>query len=412
MAIILNNTEYLSPKESAKLIDCSKGYLKNQRLNNNISFLKYKNMFVYPKHEVQNLKPKKIQKLSTKKINLELKQRNIEIIEKFENLDQKILIKCLKCNYIDKKNAHYIIYNSGYNCPNCKLEKEKEITIEKLKKFGFDLKKDHKFKGKNKKNKLKCINCGYIWDISPKRILSDKRRCPNCSTREAKFRSKFFSKLKKLNIILLTKYKNSGTPVQLKCQNCNTFMSSCPDNFMRQEQGCYHCIRTISIDDCRKRLSGKNIEVLDYFSFSSKAKVKCLKCGYIWRTIPDKLYRISGCPICNSKKNEKLTFKYLKQLLPETKIYHQFKLKIQNKKFIVDFKFNFNKKTYYLEYNGQQHYEPIDFFGGKKSFEKQQHRDQSLRIFCKKNNIILIEIDGRKYKDELIYNYIKKYFCL
>ena len=30
-----------------------------------------------------------------------------------------------------------------------------------------------------------------------------------------------------------------------------------------------------------------------------------------------------------------------------------------------------------IEYQGKQHFEPVDFFGGKDSFENQQYRDRS-----------------------------------
>lgn len=45
-----------------------------------------------------------------------------------------------------------------------------------------------------------------------------------------------------------------------------------------------------------------------------------------------------------------------------------------------------------IEYQGKQHYSPIDFFGGEKSFEKQQEYDNKKRDYCMKNNIPLIEI--------------------
>lgn len=45
-----------------------------------------------------------------------------------------------------------------------------------------------------------------------------------------------------------------------------------------------------------------------------------------------------------------------------------------------------------IEFNGKQHYEPIDLFGGKVSYKKQVVNDNLKRKFCKANNIKLIEI--------------------
>jgi hypothetical protein len=45
-----------------------------------------------------------------------------------------------------------------------------------------------------------------------------------------------------------------------------------------------------------------------------------------------------------------------------------------------------------VEYNGIQHYEPIDYFGGELGFTLTQKRDQKKRTKCLKNNCTLIEI--------------------
>lgn len=45
-----------------------------------------------------------------------------------------------------------------------------------------------------------------------------------------------------------------------------------------------------------------------------------------------------------------------------------------------------------IEYNGIQHYQPIDYFGGSEGFINTQKRDSQKRRKCKKNNCYLIEI--------------------
>lgn len=44
-----------------------------------------------------------------------------------------------------------------------------------------------------------------------------------------------------------------------------------------------------------------------------------------------------------------------------------------------------------IEYQGQQHFEPINFFGGKESFIRQQENDNRKKKLCIEHNIILIE---------------------
>lgn len=52
-----------------------------------------------------------------------------------------------------------------------------------------------------------------------------------------------------------------------------------------------------------------------------------------------------------------------------------------------------------IEYNGEQHYQPIDFFGGEASFQKQQERDARKEIYCLENNIVLIWIPYWQYDE-------------
>ena len=44
-----------------------------------------------------------------------------------------------------------------------------------------------------------------------------------------------------------------------------------------------------------------------------------------------------------------------------------------------------------FEYQGKQHFEPIDFFGGEEAFEYTQKRDQRKRLKCLSNKVTLVE---------------------
>lgn len=51
------------------------------------------------------------------------------------------------------------------------------------------------------------------------------------------------------------------------------------------------------------------------------------------------------------------------------------------------------------EFQGKQHYEPIDYFGGKDFFKNQIIRDEIKKNFCQNNNIKLLII---KYNEDPI----------
>jgi hypothetical protein len=45
-----------------------------------------------------------------------------------------------------------------------------------------------------------------------------------------------------------------------------------------------------------------------------------------------------------------------------------------------------------IEYQGKQHYEPIEIFGGEQAFKLQQKKDDIKRKYCSKSQINLLEI--------------------
>lgn len=64
---------------------------------------------------------------------------------------------------------------------------------------------------------------------------------------------------------------------------------------------------------------------------------------------------------------------------------------VGGKKLSYDFKFEINGSIYLIECQGQQHYEPIEYFGGMDQFLTQQAHDDMKRNYAVDNGLILIE---------------------
>lgn len=60
------------------------------------------------------------------------------------------------------------------------------------------------------------------------------------------------------------------------------------------------------------------------------------------------------------------------------------------------------KIDFLIEYQGKQHYEPSNKFGGKKGFFQQQYNDNQKRRFCALHGLRLIEIP---YTEENLVSY-------
>ena len=96
-----------------------------------------------------------------------------------------------------------------------------------------------------------------------------------------------------------------------------------------------------------------------------------------------------------------LNFK-MEYIFPDLKTSHGRPLRFDFVVFDDDGKIDFM-----IEYQGKQHYEPSQKFGGKRGFYQQQYNDNQKRRFCALHDFNLIEIP---YTEEhlISYDYIMK----
>lgn len=60
-----------------------------------------------------------------------------------------------------------------------------------------------------------------------------------------------------------------------------------------------------------------------------------------------------------------------------------------------------NNVRYLIEYDGQQHYKPISYFGGEEAYKLRKYHDQIKNNYCKKNNIPLLRLPYYLSDDEI-----------
>lgn len=89
----------------------------------------------------------------------------------------------------------------------------------------------------------------------------------------------------------------------------------------------------------------------------------------------------------------------VKQAFPETRVIHHGKpywLGLQHFDIWIP---NWNIA---IEYHGEQHFQPVDFFGGKESYEATVLRDRRKEELCSKNGVNLIIASSETPHDEII----------
>lgn len=93
-------------------------------------------------------------------------------------------------------------------------------------------------------------------------------------------------------------------------------------------------------------------------------------------------------------KSEELMVKCIKKIFNEYEVIQQFKpYFLYVNKGQLSFDAYIPKLKIAFEYQGKQHYEPIEYFGGEESFKKQQYRDKIKKEISKKNNVKLIYVN-------------------
>lgn len=210
-----------------------------------------------------------------------------------------------------------------------------------------------------------------------------------------------------------------------KCHNCNRdrlvpIRASYLKNGNSKSCGC------LNDDAHRENLIGKTFGQLKVISLNKEKtydedrkstgsiwNCECLKCHSICTVAAKTLKsgRQYSCGCLKSKSESKI-----KELLEINHIsfiqQYLFKDLIGEKDCLkFDFAiFELDNLVCLIECQGEQHYNPVDHFGGEKQFLRQQSYDNKKREYCKKHNLKLIEIpywDFDKIDSEYLLNLIK-----
>ena len=212
------------------------------------------------------------------------------------------------------------------------------------------------FENVDSKIKCKCKYCRHIWWITPAKLKSG-RRCPECKNRK-------LSMLKRKSEIEIQNELNINNP---------------------------------------------NVELIsEYINANSMIKCRCKIHNIEWISQSwNILHGLAGCPICNSSKGENAVAKILD--LYNIKYIRQYKFDDCVYKAKLRFDFFLPDYNICIEYQGEQHYFPVNFKGKDNTdyileFQNNMIRDNIKREYCINNNITLIEIPY--YKIDEIENII------
>lgn len=270
----------------------------------------------------------------------------------------------------------------------------------------------------NTKTKLSVTHrtCTKSYMVSPNNFLRGKR-CPYCSHRVSA--KEFYKNFKDKHLFgkyLETPYYDIDTPIYVYCSIHNSRKLISPSAIRKGRFLCDYC-RSEYNHEIQKESTGSFINKLNkchegkikmigkYHNTHTKTYFKCNDCGEVFFSEPNSLIStLSGCPRCSRSFSENEFQKILKDngIIFE----QQKKFKDCKSKRMLPFDFYIPSKNTLIELDGEQHYKPIEYFGGTTSFESQVERDRIKDLFCENNGIFLIRVvleSNRKKSVEKLY---------
>lgn len=122
---------------------------------------------------------------------------------------------------------------------------------------------------------------------------------------------------------------------------------------------------------------------------------KCKRDGHEWLVAPHSIMAGYGCPVCNETTGER----EVRQFLEENNVSYTLQKRFNDCRDEKPLPFDFYLPDYnaIIEYDGEQHYFPINFSGKGEQWAEEYHvktkkHDEIKNEYCAKNNIFLLRI--------------------
>lgn len=345
---------------------------------------------------------------------------NVEILEQYIDARTPILHRCKIDGYIWKPIPDSILH--GHGCPKCRDRWLHEQKAKTQKQYEEEVSKLHptiKVLGIyiNSETPIlhQCLIDGHIWLAKPANILHGKG-CPKCVGNIKLTHGEYIKRLSVINpyVVPIEEYININTPILHKCLIDGNIWKVVPHSLL-QGYGCPKCARNMkkTHEEYKQELFMKNpdIEVMEnYMGMNKSILHRCKIDGYIWPARPSNiLYGSTGCPCCRKSHGEKEIYKWLEFHGVEYKYQYSF-ADCRDKKALL-FDFYLPQLNVCIEYDGIQHFQPIDFAGkGEKwaiqNFEGTQLHDKIKDKYCRNNNISLLRIPYYKNIEEELEKFL------
>lgn len=364
-----------------------------------------------------------------------------EFLSDYRSTREKIIVKHVSCGYVWSVRANDLITECRKNrepCPKC--SKKIPISNDEFKEKVFEIVGNEyifieEFIDYTTPIKIRHnASCSHEYLVKPSVFLNRGNRCQKCyfdsrRKKQSEFEKEVFE-LTSVEYKVVGKYKSAVSKIEFlhDVEECGNIFSMNPSEFLNGQR-CPECSRKNASLKMRKTHDVFVEDVInihgDVFDFLSEYQsslgsmfIRHKECGYEWNVpvanmLRERIQGVSLCPLCSgglshgetsiSNFLSELGITFIPQYTFDDCIY---KLPLRFDFGIVDEE---NILKFLIEYDGRQHFEPIDYFGGELSLTRQKEKDQIKNKYCADNNIPLYRIPYWDFDNiEAILNEILK----
>lgn len=231
--------------------------------------------------------------------------------------------------------------------------------------------------------------------------------CPQCANEERRYSFDDFAKEAhevwgNEYIYPMQKLTNHHVPLRIICPKHGEFYKR-RDAFLRDKQGCPKCVEEKHRDIWRQNFLDKAYKIhrdtydysnVKYVNNYTEVEIICPKHGPFWQTPHNHIGQHSGCPQCAKEKSsfgEKVIKRYLEE--HGVAFIHDepcLDWLVYDRKMKPDF--YLPEHNVVIEFDGIQHFEPIETFGGEEALIETQKRDAEKDRLCEEHGVRVLRI--------------------
>lgn len=333
------------------------------------------------------------------RLNYELLSDKNEIVDKkgYVKTSEKVRVWCKNKNHPPSyAELGKIIKNR--RCSKCVVD-ERRLTYENVKgyieSFNYVLVSDS-YTSVHKKLTIKCPQ-NHTFNMTYANFQQGQR-CPTCGVKVRSEKAKYdYDEVKSClgsegYELLSDEYINVKEKLKLKCPQGHIWEVTL-DSFNSGSR-CKHCYGNIKFDFeyVKEYIESFGYKLLSstYLNCDSKLDLECPNGHKFRMSFYNFKNKNNRCSICSCSKGEDR----ICSILNRVKIRYKSQYKFKNCKFknVLPFDFYLPNYNACIEYDGEQHFRPVERFGGLEGFIDTKIRDTIKNVYCKNNDITLIRI--------------------